>query len=37
LKRLFGKCVNSCPAELTTFTSGSTGEAICLPPGAVVS
>jgi hypothetical protein len=37
LKRLFGKCVNSCPAELTTFTSGSTGEAICLPPSAVVS
>ena len=37
LKRLFGKCVSSCPAELTTFTSGSTGEAICLPPGAVVS
>ena len=37
LKRLFGKCASSCPEDLTTFTSGSTGEAICLPPGAVVS
>lgn len=37
LKRLFGNCVSSCPSELTTYTSGSTGEAICLPPGAVVN
>ena len=35
LKRLYGSCVSSCPADLTTFTSGSTGEAICLPPGAM--